>query len=48
MIGIVPLLKKRINASTLGVLLDTHNRNLQDQMIVVIEGPLTSGPIYLE
>ena len=48
MIGIVPLIKKGINASALGVLLDTRHKNLQDQMIIVIEGPLSNGLIYLE
>ena len=48
MIGIVPLLKKGINASALGILLDTRHKNFNDQMIAVIEGPLSNGPIYLE
>ena len=47
-ISITPLVRKGLNASCIGALLDTRHRNFNDQLISVIQGPLSNGPIYIE
>ena len=47
-IGITPLFRKGLDVTCLGALLDTRHKNFNDQLIGVIEGPLSNGPIFLE